>query len=73
LAEELLQSAALFNAILDKQKANLDHSDGKCIIELLMSLFIVEKELHSAAPNTEIALRIYLCLMVYNCTRAVFF
>jgi len=27
---ELVQFAALFKAILDKQKANLDHCDGKC-------------------------------------------
>jgi len=30
LVEELVQFASLFNALLDKQKANLDHSDGKC-------------------------------------------
>ena len=29
-AEEPVQFASRFNAILDKQKANLDHSDGKC-------------------------------------------
>ena len=29
-AEELVQFAALFKAILDKQKPNLDHTDGKC-------------------------------------------
>jgi len=55
------------NAILDKQKANLDHCDGKCT-ELRMHLFIVENELHSAFPNTEVALHIYLCLVVSNCT-----
>jgi len=33
-----------------------------------MHLFIVENELHSAFPNTEVAFRIYLCLMVSNCT-----
>jgi len=27
-AEERLEFAAIFKAILDKQKANLDHSDG---------------------------------------------
>ena len=52
---------------MDKQKANLDHSDGK-YTELRMSLLIVENELHSAFPNTEIALHVYLCLMVSNCT-----
>jgi len=31
LIEELVQFAALFNDIVDKQKANLGHSDGKCI------------------------------------------
>jgi len=33
-----------------------------------MHLFIEENELHSAFPNTDVALRIYLCLMVSNCT-----
>jgi len=33
-----------------------------------MHVFIVENELHSAFPNTEVALRIHLCLMVSNCT-----
>jgi len=55
------------NAILDKQKTNLDHCDGKCT-ELRMHIFIVENELHSSFPNTEVALRIYLCLMVSNRT-----
>ena len=47
LAEKRLQFGALFTTILDKQKANFDHSDEKCI-ELRMYLFIVENELHSA-------------------------
>jgi len=63
--QHLAQFAALLNVILDKQKANLDHSDGKC---MRMNLFIVENELHSAFPNIEIALRIHLCLMFSNCT-----
>ena len=33
-----------------------------------MHLFIVENEFHSAFPNTKVALRIYLCLVVSNCT-----
>jgi len=33
-----------------------------------MHLFIVENKLHSAFPNTEVAPRIYLYLMVSNCT-----
>jgi len=33
-----------------------------------MHLFIVENELHSAFSNTEVALRIYVCLVVSNCT-----
>jgi len=33
-----------------------------------MYLFIVENELHSAFPNTEIALRVHLCLVFSNCT-----
>jgi len=52
-AEERLQFAAIFKDILDKQKDNLDHSDGKCT-ELRMYMFIVGNELHSAFPNTEI-------------------
>jgi len=67
LADKLVQFAALLNVILHKQKANLDRSDRKCI-EVRMYLFIVENELHSAFPNTEIALRINLCFMVSNCT-----
>jgi len=59
------------NAILDKQKANLDHSDEK-YTELRTYLFNVEDELHSAFPNTEIALHLYLCLMVSNCTGEFF-
>jgi len=55
------------NVNLDKQKAYLDHSDGK-YTELRMSLLIVENELHSPFPNTEIALQVYLCLMISNCT-----
>jgi len=55
------------NAILDKQKANLDHCNGKCT-EFRMHLFIVENEFHSAFPNTKVVLRIYLCLIVSNCT-----
>jgi len=39
----------------------------KCT-ELRMHLFISGNELHSAFPNTEVAFRIYLCLMVSNCT-----
>jgi len=56
------------NAILDKQKANLGHCVGKCT-GLRTHLFIVESALHSAFPNTEVALRIYLCLIVANCTK----
>jgi len=67
LTEELEQFAALFNAILDKQKANLDHRDGKCI-QFRMYLFILANELYSSFPNTEIALYLYLCVMVSNCT-----
>jgi len=48
-----VQFAAIFKATLDKQKANLDHTDEKCI-ELRMYMFIVENVLHSAFPNTEI-------------------
>jgi len=55
------------NAVLNKQKANFDHCDGKCT-ESLMHFFTVENELHSAFPNTEAALRMHLCLMVSNCT-----
>jgi len=54
-----VQFAALFNVIWDKQNSDLDHSDGKCI-ELRMYLFIVENELHSAFPKTEIAFA-YTC------------
>jgi len=61
------QPYSYHNAILDNQKANLDHCDGKCA-ELRMHLFIVENELHSAFPNTEVAFRIYLCLVVSNYT-----
>jgi len=62
LAEELVQFEALFKDILNKQAANLDHSDGKCI-ELRMYLFIVENELHSAFLNTEIAICINFFLI----------
>ena len=66
LAEESVQFATLFIVILDKQKANLDHIDGKCI-ELQMYLFIVENELHSTFPNVEIVFCMcFLCLMVSN-------
>jgi len=67
LAEELVQSAAIFNAILDKQKAKLDHRAGK-YVELRMYLFTVENELHSVFSDTEIAFRVYFCLVVSNCT-----
>jgi len=63
--QHLVQFAALFNVMLDKLKADLDHSDGK---RIRMYFFIVENVLHSAFPNTEITLRIHLCLMVSNCT-----
>jgi len=63
-----LKSPCSYNNLnLDKQKGNLDDSDGK-YTELRMSLSIVENELHSAFPNTQIALHVYLCLMVSNCT-----
>jgi len=55
------------NVTLDKQKANLDHSD-ETYLELRMYLLETENELHPAFPNTEIALHVYLCLMVSNCT-----
>ena len=67
LAEELVQSAAIFNAILDKQKAKLDQRAGK-YVELRMYLFTVENELHSVFSDTEIAFRVYFCLVVSNCT-----
>jgi len=66
LTEELEQYAALFNAILDKQKSNLDHRGGKCI-QFRMYLFILANELYSF-PNTELVLYIYLCVMVSKCT-----
>jgi len=41
LAEELAQFAALFNVILNKQRANLDHNGGR-FVELRMHSFIME-------------------------------
>jgi len=40
LAEELVLFAALFNAILDKEKANLDHSAEKCIELQMYEVFV---------------------------------
>ena len=54
------------NAILDKQKGNLDHSDEK-YTELQMYLFNVENRAAFCFSKYWNALHVYLFLMISNC------
>lgn len=62
LAEELIQFRSL---VLSYQK-EFDSISSTCSLELFMYKLIIDKHLRSTFPNTEIMLRIYLCLMVSN-------
>jgi len=62
LAEELLQ----FRPLLVSFQSEFDSISSTCSFELFMYKFITPNHLQSTFPNTEIMLRIYLCLMVSN-------
>ena len=62
LAEELIQ----FRPLLVSFQSEFDSISSTCSFELFMYKLIIAKHLRSTFPNTEIMLRIYLCLMVSN-------
>jgi hypothetical protein len=62
LAEELIQ----FRSMLVSFQNEFDSVSTTCSFELFMYKLLTEKYLQSTFPNTEIMLRIYLCLMVSN-------
>ncbi|CAB4012318.1 Hypothetical predicted protein, partial [Paramuricea clavata] len=66
-AEELVHFCEYFKGNnLPRKEDALDDSDEAVSVELQMYRFLAKREIHEVFPNVEIALRIYLTLMVSN-------
>uniref|UniRef100_H2ZDA0 HAT C-terminal dimerisation domain-containing protein n=1 Tax=Ciona savignyi TaxID=51511 RepID=H2ZDA0_CIOSA len=63
LEESLPEKMIHFSALLKQHNFNRE-----CSIEIQMFKFINENKLMSAFPNVSVVLRIYLCLMISNCS-----
>ena len=74
LPNELMQFSALLTTDLGKAiysnegKPDNPSKPAEEVIELLMFRLITQNNLRLTFPNVEILLRIYLCLMVSNCS-----
>jgi len=66
IVDEFIQFHKLLKTDLGKPVVE-PHKSGDCV-ELRMHRLITGAKLQSLFPNIEIALRIYLCLMVTNCS-----
>ena len=64
LESELVQLSRLFASLPELQAST--YSNQSKSAELKMYQFLCEHSLIQTFPNTEIALRIYLCMMVSN-------
>ena len=69
LAEELVHFREYFKGKnVHRKEDALDDSDEGVSVELQMYRILAKREIHEVFPNVEIALRIYLTLMVSNCS-----
>lgn len=68
IVDEFIQFHKLLPTELDKPVSEPMKSESADCIELRMYKLIMHANLQSVFPNTEVALRLYLCLMVTNCS-----
>ena len=69
LAEEIVHFREyLKGKNLPRKEGGSDDSDETVSIEFQMYRILAKKEIHEVFPNVKIALRIYLTLMVSNCS-----
>lgn len=66
-SDEIVQFVGLFKQFSNESEFNVENSLHESE-ELQMFLFINKHELVATFPNVSIALRMYLCLMVSNCS-----
>ena len=65
LEGELLQFSALFQSFETSDTGNNESKQSK---EIMMYLLLENRDITQTFPNVEIVLRIYLCMLVSNCT-----
>jgi hypothetical protein len=62
---DLLQFSALLQSLETKDNGNNEPKESK---EIIMYLLLKNRDITQTFPNVEIVLRIYLCMLVSNCT-----